>query len=277
MQISKAEIDSFTEVLFQKYGLDFTCYEPQSLQRRMNRVLHTLKCESVHELWSRMLKDKSLLSVFMDEISVGLTSMFREPQVWSGLRSLLLGANQNSLSIWNAGCSTGEEVYTLNIVLRELGLEQKANILATDMNRTAMEAAKSGIFHKIKMVDYEKNYREYNRFGNFNKYYERHDDNHMMMDKSLLSNVRFSYHNLITDPFTGKFDFIFCRNVMIYFDYKAKDRLLQQFYDQLKPGGYFVLGFFDSMLPESFRTKFNSDYSRLRIFRKPADVYQTIA
>jgi len=270
--ITKAEIDSFTGVLFQKYGLDFTCYEPQSLKRRITRVLHILKCGSIHELWARMLKDKSLLSTFMDELSVGLTSMFREPHVWSRLRSIFHSYGYDKISIWNAGCSTGEEVYTLAIVLKEMNLLDNANILATDMNQTALSVARSGIYHKIKMVEYERKYKEYNKFSDFSKFYDVEDENHIKMKNELIKNVRFNYHNLITDAFIGKYDFIFCRNVMIYFDYNMKDILLKKFYEQLKPGGYLVIGFYDSILPPEEKKKYNSDLSNLRVFKKEEEI-----
>jgi len=268
MSVTKAEIQSFTEVLYKKYGLDFTGYEPQSLQRRINRVLHVLKCGGVHELWSRMLKDKSLLSVFMDELSVGMTSMFREPHVWSGLRSLLYNYSNQKISIWSAGCSTGEEIYTLAIVLSEMGLLDSASIFASDMNKTAMATAKEGSYHKIKMIEYERKYREYNKFGDFSKYHFPPSGSHITMRKSLIKNVRFNYHNLISDRFTGSYDFIFCRNVMIYFDYTAKDRLIQQFYERLNPGGYLILGLYDSSVSPTHKNHFDSELSRLRIFRK---------
>ncbi len=271
-EVTTAEIQSFTEVLFKKYGLDFTCYEPQSLKRRIDRVLHVLKCSSIHELWSRMLKDKSLLSTFMDELSVGLTSMFREPQVWSMLRSIFYDyANTHSaINIWNAGCSTGEEIYTVTIVLSEMGLLDKVKISATDMNQTALSIAKNGIYHKIKMVDYAKKYKEYNKFSDFSKFYQVEDENHIKMHNDLIKNVNFKYHNLVTDTIFGKFDFIFCRNVMIYFDGAMKNRLLSKFYEHLNIGGYLIIGFYDSILPVEEKAKYNSDLSKLRIFKKIA-------
>ncbi|QSE97575.1 CheR family methyltransferase [Fulvivirga lutea] len=270
MALTKEEIDSFTSVLFQRYGLDFTCYEPQSLNRRLNRVLHVLKIDTLHDLWSAMLKDKNLIFKFMDEISVGLTSMFRDPMMWSGLRTVLYNEfkGRSKIDIWNAGCSTGEEVFTLAIVLKEMNLLEQANILATDMNQTALQVAKSGIYHKVKMVEYESKFKEYNRFGNFSKYYLPHESMHVQMNHELNSAVTYKYHNLITDPVNGSYDFIFCRNVMIYFDAPAKAKLMEKFLSVLKPGGYFIQGFFDSILSEDEKSNFNSDLVKLRIFRK---------
>lgn len=273
-EITKEEIESFTAVLYQKFGLDFTCYESQSLNRRLNRVLFVLKKESIHDLWAAMLQDNTLIYRFMDEISVGLTSMFRDPQMWSGLRSILFNEfkSNTKFDVWNAGCSTGEEVYSLAIVLKEMGILNSANIVASDMNHTALNVAKNGIYHKVKMIDYEKKFKEYNKYGYFNKYYSIHDDNHVIMDRELIKGVNYKYHNLITDEFTGEYDFIFCRNVMIYFDAPTKERLIQQFYDILKPGGYLITGFFDSMLSDEEKQRFDCKLSNLRILRKPAKI-----
>lgn len=270
MALTQEEIDSFTSVLFQKYGLDFTCYEPQSLNRRLNRVLHVMKKKSLHDLWADMLKDRNMIYSFMDEISVGLTSMFRDPMMWSGLRTVLFNEfkDKSKIDIWNAGCSTGEEVFTLAIVLKEMNILDRANIVATDMNNTAIDVAKSGVYHKIKIVEYENKYKEYNRFGAFHRYHSPHDDSHVQMNYELNSNVQYRYHNLITDEITGSYDFIFCRNVMIYFDAPAKARLMDKFLNVLKPGGYFIMGYFDSMLPEEDKNKFNRSLANLRIFKK---------
>ncbi|MTI40057.1 CheR family methyltransferase [Fulvivirga lutimaris] len=272
--ITKEEIESFTAVLFSKFGLDFTCYESQSLSRRLNRVLFVLKKDTIHDLWAAMLQDHTLIYRFMDELSVGLTSMFRDPQMWSSLRSILYNdyKSRSQFDIWNAGCSTGEEVYTLGIVLKEMGILDSAKITASDMNHTALDIAKNGIYHKVKMIDYEKKFKEYNKFGYFNKYYSIHDDNHVLMNRDLVKNVTYKYHNLITDSFTGKYDFIFCRNVMIYFDAPAKEKLIQKFYDVLKPGGYLITGFFDSMLSDEEKKQFDCKLASLRILKKPEEI-----
>ncbi|UII19241.1 CheR family methyltransferase [Fulvivirga ligni] len=280
MNVTKAELDSFTNVLFQKYGFDFTCYEPQSLLRRVNRVLHVFKVNSVHELWIMMLQDRNLVYSFMDQISVGLTSMFRDPQVWIELKTLLSNYSVNrKIRVWNAGCSTGEEVYTLAILLDELNMLDNVEILATDMNQTAMQEAKKGIYHKVKMLDYEKNYKVFNKFSSFSRYYDT-DDKHIIMKDYLLKNVRFQYHNLITDAFPGEFDFIFNRNVLIYFDQRMKEKLVNKFYNHLKPDGYYIMGFYDSMLSDQQKQKYNTTLSNLRVFSKypiPQDISQVSA
>ena len=121
--ISDEELKSLTDAIHQRHGIDFGCYEPQSLKRRVVRALHVFQLNAVHELWIKILKDRSFIYSFMDEISVGLTSMFRDTVLWTRLLLLLKKecSEKSQLSIWHAGCSTGEEVYTMGIVLRESG------------------------------------------------------------------------------------------------------------------------------------------------------------
>ncbi|QCK16659.1 CheR family methyltransferase [Mangrovivirga cuniculi] len=269
MKVTQAEINSFTEVLYAKYGFDFTCYEPQSLNRRVNRVLHVLGYNTIHDLWTDMLQKPSLVYKFMDEVSVGLTAMFRDPVMWSRLRSVLYNEfkSKQNLNIWIAGCSTGEEVYTLAIVLYEMGMLHQTRILATDMNHTALEVARSGVYHELKIVDYEKNYTEYNKFGTFSRYFKRNAP-HVMMRPDLLSNTTFKYHNLVTDKIDQDFDLIFCRNVMIYFDADTKSKLVKNFHRNINDNGYLITGFFDSIFCEENQRLFNSELSGFRMFKK---------
>ncbi|MCX2743207.1 protein-glutamate O-methyltransferase CheR [Mangrovivirga sp. M17] len=269
MKVTQAEINSFTEVLYAKYGFDFTCYEPQSLNRRINRVLHVLGYNTIHDLWTDMLQKPSMVYKFMDEVSVELTAMFRDPVMWSRLRSVLYNefkAKQN-LKIWIAGCSTGEEVYTLAIVLYEMGMLEQVQILATDMNNKALEVARSGIYHELKIIEYEKNYREYNKFGTFGRYFKKNSP-HVLMRSDLLKNTLFKYHNLVTDKSDSDFDLILCRNVMIYFDAETKSKMVKNFHRHINDGGYLITGFFDSIFCEENQGLFNNELSGFRMFKK---------
>jgi len=269
--ITDEEVASLTQSILTRYGIDFTCYEPNSLKRRIIRLLSLYNFYSVHELWVRILQDRSFIYKFMNEISVGMTSMFRDPIFWKQLKQLLYKdfATAPQLSIWHAGCSTGEEVYSLGILLSEIELLPKSSALATDINQDAIETAKSGIYHKIRMIENERDFREYNASGDFSKYYSKvPDDKHVRMDEGLTQHVKFGYQNLISDSITGKFDLILCRNVMIYFDTQAKKNLLQKFYHALNPGGYFAIGFYDTMLPMIDQTLFSIEDEEAKIFRK---------
>ena len=162
--ISDEELKSLTDAIQQRHGIDFSCYEPKSLKRRVVRALHIFKLNAVHELWIKILKDREFIYPFMDEISVGLTSMFRDPVLWKKLRHLLNEewSNKTSLNLWHAGCSSGEEIYTMGIVLKESTFRKPVSALATDISNQAMETAKKGEYHSIKLEEYDKNYTQFN-------------------------------------------------------------------------------------------------------------------
>lgn len=267
--VSEEEMNSLTQSILIRYGIDFTCYEPKSLRRRIIRVMNLYSVPSIHELWVKFLGDPQFIHVFMNEISVGMTSMFRDPVLWKSLKKRLPEdfKTKNSLSVWHAGCSTGEEVYSLGILLKETSLHNKSKALATDFNKNAIEEAKSGIYHKIKMIENETNYREFNPTSSFSSYHTS-DSKYATMNPDLIKHTDFKYHNLITDSFPTGFDLILCRNVMIYFDTIAKKKLLGKFYDALNPGGYFIIGFFDALSQFIDTTKFQLVDEEAKIFQK---------
>jgi len=269
--ITDEEVASLAQSILTRYGIDFTCYEPISLKRRITRLLSIYNFASIQELWIRILRERAFIYTFMNEISVGMTSMFRDPIFWKHLKLHLCKnfATSSQLSIWHAGCSTGEEVYSLGILLSEIEMLSKSVALATDINQDAIEVAKRGVYHKIRMIENERDFKEYNTFGDFSKYYSAvSDGRHVQMNEKLIHHVKFGYQNLISDSVTGKFDLILCRNVMIYFDLQAKKNLLQKFYNALNPGGYFVIGFYDTMLPMIDQKLFTLVDDEAKIFRK---------
>jgi chemotaxis protein methyltransferase CheR len=269
ISISEEELRSLTDAIYLRHGIDFSCYEPKSLKRRVVRALHIFKLTAVHELWIKILKDRSFIYPFMDEISVGLTSMFRDPVLWKKIRSLVFTelSNTKELSIWHAGCSTGEEIYTMAIVLRESLYNKSVTAFATDISNQAIVTAQKGEYSLHKVEEFKQNYQQYNTIGSLKKYYKETDAS-ILLDPSLINYVSFENHNLITSPFTRKFDIIFCRNVMIYFDNEAKRKLFDKFYESLNPNGLFIIGFYDAVLPLIDDTKFQVLDMDAKIFRK---------
>lgn len=268
--ITEEEVASLTQSILVRYGLDFTCYEPKSLRRRIVRLLTLYDFQSIHDLWMRMLGDRAFIFSFMNEVSVGMTSMFRDPIFWKHLKRLVLKkfADRPQLSVWHAGCSTGEEVYSLAILLTECDLISKTTAHATDINQEALRLAALGEYHKLRMIENERDFKEYNPFVDFGRYYTPVDGKVVRMNENLSQHVKYRYHNLITDPVVEKYDLILCRNVMIYFDNDAKRALLQKFYDCLNPGGYFVIGFFDTMLSMIDEKLFKLVDADAKIFQK---------
>ena len=248
--VSDEELQSLTNAIFQRHGIDFTCYERLSLKRRVIRALGVFNVDSVHALWRLILHDRAFIYTFMDEISVGLTAMFRDPVLWRKLLSMLNNyfTKRDGLTVWHAGCSSGEEIYTFGIVLQESKFDKPVMAWATDISRQAIDQAQRGGYHTQKFSEYEQNYKEFNPFGSLKKYSST-GEGLLQMNSNLIRHVSFDYHNLITDLFPVNQDIIFCRNVMIYFDSGAKLKLLKKFHDSLKPGGLLVIGFYDAVMP----------------------------
>lgn len=267
--LSDDELKSLTDAIQQRHGIDFSCYEPKSLKRRVSRAISVFRFNSVMELWMKILKDHSFIYPFMDEISVGLTAMFRDPILWRRLRVLLaeFDRQKKPLKIWHAGCSSGEEVYTMGIVLKECMLEHPYTAWATDISKQAIQVARGGEYHRMKLDEYEKNYSAYRPMCSLSMYYEPLADT-IVFQRGIIDHVTFDYHNLITDPFTRKFDIIFCRNVMIYFDNTAKVKLFDKFYNALTPGGLMIIGFYDAVLPLIDEKKFSVLDIDAKIFQK---------
>jgi chemotaxis protein methyltransferase CheR len=266
--ISDEELKSLTDAIQQRHGIDFSCYEPKSLKRRIVRVLHVFQLHAVHELWMKILKDRGFIYPFMDEISVGLTSMFRDPVLWKRMRTLLTNElSKKRLSIWHAGCSTGEEVYTMGIVLKESLFPRSVSARATDISNQAMDTARKGEYNIFKMKEYNLNYLQYNAAGSLKKYYAENGDV-ACMNSDLIRHVSFEYQNLITCPIVDKYDIIFCRNVMIYFDNEAKRKLFDKFHASLNPDGLFIIGFYDAVLPLIDASKFKVLDMDAKIFQK---------
>lgn len=268
--ITDEEVSSLTQGILVRYGIDFTCYEPKSLRRRIVRLLNIYAFNSIHELWTKILKDRTFIYVFINEVSVGMTSMFRDPIFWRHLKRLLSKNFTDSphFRIWHAGCSTGEEVYSMGILLRETRLDARTSSLATDINQQSLEITSRGEYHSLMMAENEKNFKEYNPYGDFSKYYTRLDEKTIKFDVSLASNVKVQYHNLISDGFATTHDLILCRNVMIYFDNDARKKLLHKFYQALNPEGYFVIGFYDTILPMVDQKLFRLIDEEAKIFQK---------
>ena len=269
LTISDEELNALTSAILHRYDIDFTCYEPTSLKRRVARSISVLRLESIHNLWVKLLLDRDFIYAFMDEISVGLTSMFRDPILWRALRSKILTTlgHRDQVAIWHAGCSTGEEVYTMAIVLQESGLLAKARATATDISEAALNLARQGEYHELKIVEYGLNYLQYNPNGLFQRYHQP-AGNTSVMKPNLIRHVDFQTQNLITERPPDKFDIIFCRNVMIYFDHKSKVRLLDEFHDHLHEGGYLIIGFYDALIPLIDKSKFSIADLDAKIFQK---------
>lgn len=260
--ITDFELNSLIGVIHKKYNIDFSSYETSSLKRRVSRIIKVFKLDGIYGLWAKVLRDNGFIHLFIEELTVGLTSMFRDPFFWKFLYNDIKKLEGNRFKVWHAGCSSGEEVFSFQILLKMLQKQQKFETYATDLNVRSVKQAQAGEYRIQHLEEYQRNFKEFNPIHDFKKYVNfQNGDKFFQMDNALVSDVKFKQHNLLQDELITKCDFIFCRNVMIYFDEPMKIRLIESFYEMLNPGGKLIIGFYDSIMPILNRDLFE-DYSK---------------
>lgn len=268
LQITDEELKSFTIAVKTRFGLDFTSYEQKSLKRGLVRLISKKGLESMLGLWGQMLRDKTLIISYIDELLVNLTEFFRNYDLWQKVKEEVLQkvGYQNQLTIWHAGCSTGEEVYTMSMVLKERFLLHKSKVLATDLSAKALAQAIEGRYNNLMWDKCAKSYALYNPKGDIGRYFSKGEQCFEVV-KQLKKYIRFQRHNLVQDKIEEKFKIIFCRNVMLYFDSVLKMRVLKLFYDALTEDGFLIIGYYD-MLPYESKEMFTLYCAKTRIYKK---------
>lgn len=266
--ISDAELDSITNAVKTRYGIDFTNYEKASLKRGFARLIQKQGLEDIMGLWSKIMKDKEFLLQYIDDLTVNLTELFRNPEIWIKLKEDILPKLQTNpkLDFWHAGCSSGEEVYTMAMVLQDLDLLHRSSALATDLSATILEQAKKGEYSNMLVNRYLKSCKQYCPNSKLEDWFEIGEHESKIKEK-YKKHIQFLRHNLVQEPMNKKFDIIFCRNVMIYFDDVLKMKVLKLFHSSLKEGGFFIIGYYD-MLPIEHRDLFELYDSTTRLYRK---------
>jgi chemotaxis protein methyltransferase CheR len=247
-ELERIEIDLLFEGVFRRYGFDFREYAPASLKRRLWRRIHAEGLTSVSGLQERILHDSACMERLLLDLSINVTSMYRDPSFYAAFRDKVVGSLRTYpfTRIWNAGCSTGEEVYSLAILLREEGVYDKTRIYATDINESVLERARAGVFPLDKMQEYTQNYINAGGRRSFSEYYSANTEGAAFAG-SLIDNVVFAQHNLVSDRSFNEFNVIMCRNVMIYFDKPLQDRVHRLFYESLAMFGILALGHKESI------------------------------
>ncbi len=241
--IEEENIDTIINDAFEVYGYDFTEYARASLTRRINRIYSLDRFPSFAEFRYKIKNDEMYFKRFVEEITVNVTEMFRDPSFYIALRNEILPklGTYPYIRIWHAGCSTGEEVYSVAILLKEMNLLSKSIIYATDINPDVLEKARKGIFPLAFMKQYSENYISSGGRGDFSAYYSANYDG-VKFDSSLAKQMVFSTHNLVSDGSFNEFHLIICRNVLIYFDKKLQDRVFHLFDKSLGLFSYLALG-----------------------------------
>ncbi|SHL57151.1 chemotaxis protein methyltransferase CheR [Chitinophaga jiangningensis] len=268
-EISNTELQELIYIIQHQYGYDFNDYAKASLKRRFVRFMGHASVDTLVELKTRLQTEPAFFKRMVEYITVNVTEMFRDPGFYKLLREEVLPrlATYPIIKIWHAGCATGEEVYSMAILLQEAGLLERSRLYATDMNAANLEKANTGIVPMKWMKDYTHNYIQSGGRHDFSDYYTARYDN-AIIHPSLRKNIIFFQHNLVTDQVFNEFQLICCRNVFIYFNRPLQEKVVSLFYDSLATRGYLALGMKESMLFSKERKKFEVVNGPYKIFRR---------
>lgn len=268
-ELEKTEVGLLLEGIYRYYGFDFRDYAYSSIKRRILHRMSVEKVATISALQEKILRDEQLLGKLLSDFSINVTEMFRDPTFFKFLRTNILPTFKNFplIRIWHAGCSSGEEVYSMAIMLHELGLYHKAKIYATDMNEIILEKAQKGQFPINRMQVYTRNYHQAGGTKEFSEYYTANNDI-VTFYPFLKENIIFAHHNLATDHSFNEFHMILCRNVLIYFNQKLQNRVQKLFYDSLSSDGYLALGNKEVITYTNLWDKYAEVNSTEKIYRK---------
>lgn len=272
-EIEITEVRQLTEVVKKTYNYDFSEYALSSFKRRLVRVLEIDEHDSMGALISKIQSDPKYFRDFLSEITVNVTEMFRDPSFWRLLRDQVipeLSKVTPNLKIWHAGCSSGEEVYSMAILLSELGLLESTKIFASDIDHEILARAQKRLCKSKSQELNRKNYESYNGGeGGLDKYFTQKEDN-FELKPELLKNVSFREHNLVSDPAFSKFDLILCRNVLIYFNQTLQNKVLKTFNSSLFKNSLLAIGSKESLI-------WCEDINKFSVYNNEEKVYKKIA
>ncbi len=271
--IEITELRKLTQVIKDKYDYDFKDYAMSSFKRRIKRVLDLYKFKNVDKLISVLENNPDFFDEFVSEITVNVTEMFRDPTFWKILKEQIIPnilLNHNKITIWHAGCSSGEEVVSMCMVLDEMGVLDKAKIIATDIDTAIINKAKNATYPLKNMDVNSKNYARYQGTRSL-EYYYKEVNGEAVIHKSLLENVSYRKHDLVQGVVFSKFDLILCRNVMIYFNQTLQNSVLNKLHESLFKYGYLAIGSKESLIWCEIANKFIVVNNEEKIYKKVKD------
>jgi len=263
------EIQLLLEAIHLKYGYDFRDYSRASVKRRILHRLNLSRLTNLSEMQHRVLYDLEFFERLLLDLSINVTEMFRDPSFYQALRKEVIPILKTYpfIKVWHAGCATGEEAYSMAILLKEEGLYERAQIYATDFNDVVLQKAKEGIYPVENIKEYTSNYQRSGGKDSFVDYYTA-KHNSIIMDRSLKKNIVFANHNLETDGVFGEMNLILCRNVLIYFNKDLQNRVLKLFYDSLGRHGILCLGSKENIRFSACADRFDDLVKDAKIYRK---------
>jgi len=262
------EIRLLLEAIHARYGFDLRDYAGSSMRRRVRAALARSGLRHLGELQHRILNDPSSFPGVLDDLTVRVTEMFRDPSFYRTFRERVLPMLRTYplLKLWHGGCSSGEEAYASAILLEEAGLYARSQTYATDLNPGALEHARQAVYHADRFETFSKNYAQSGGGSALSSYGTRAYDQVALRD-SLKRNILFFQHDLVSDHVFGEMHVIFCRNVFIYFDQRLRQRVLEKFAQSLYPGGFLCLGSAERLPPASGQLPFSEFSREERIYR----------
>jgi chemotaxis protein methyltransferase CheR len=266
--VSNEDLAEIIDLVKQVHGFDFSEYSKASLKRRVNRVMMIRKLD-FYDLKHSLVNDEGFFQVFLEEVTVNVTEMFRDPTFFKALGNDVIPylSTWQHIKIWSAGCSSGEEVYSLAILMNKAGLRNKSFIYGTDVNTVVLKEAKKGIYSLRNIKSYAENYELSGLGGSLTDHFTTMYDA-ATVHSELKTNTLFSVHNLISDTAFNEFQMITCRNVFIYFEISLQEHVLELFYKSLVPHGFLCLGSKETIRSDKFKKKFKPVNIKENIYQK---------
>ncbi|WP_313915199.1 protein-glutamate O-methyltransferase CheR [Tahibacter sp.] len=267
--VNDVELKLLVEAIYHAYHYDFRRYARASLRRRLSAAMLRFDCRTLSQLQGRLLHESDVFAELLDYLTVQVSDMFRDPSYFRALREKVVPLLRTypSLKIWIAGCSSGEEAYSMAILLREEGLLERSLIYATDINPNALRRAEAGIYDAAKVADFTRNHHLSGGRSSLSDYYSAAYDR-VIFDKNLRRNIVFSDHSLATDSVFAEVQLVSCRNVLIYFDRELQSRALDLFHESLCRKGFLGIGLRESLRFSSHADSFVEVAREDRIYQK---------
>ncbi|MBA0883279.1 CheR family methyltransferase [Flavobacterium undicola] len=264
------ELDELLFTIKKQFDYDFRDYSKASMLRRINRFMSINNMKNVVELKFELINNPTIFQNFINEIVVNVSEFFRDPSFFKSLQENIFPYLESypKINIWSAGCSFGEETYSLNILLKENSLDSKSRIYATDISNNAIEKSRKGIYDNTNFKEYTKNYYECGGKESLKNYFVS-DERHSMIQSDLKQNILFSNHNLVADGVFKECQLILCRNVLIYFNNNLQNKALELFYESLPIHGFLAIGKKESL-------RFSSVYENFKEIDREQKIYQKI-
>ena len=265
----KIEIELLIEAMYQKYGYDFRGYSSAHIRRRIRRRRKLSAMENISAMQHKLLYDPSFFKLLLADLSVNVTEMFRDPSFYQAVRSEVVPILKTYpfIKVWHAGCSTGEELYSMAILLKEEGFFERIQLYATDFSDPALQQAGDAIFPVKLLKNYTRNYQKSGGKNSFADYYTAKYERALLLPE-LKEKVAFANHNLVTDTVFGEMQMIVCRNVLIYFNRELQNRVIRLFYDSLCRGGILCLGSKESLRFCEYGDRFSDVVAEEKIYQK---------